>query len=85
MIAMTPDEWQALAGSSGWSAMKRYLLDSRANIMEAIAEGSFKDTELHEAIFRCQNLKDLAEMDYKTIKKFYGIPDDTDHQAKDAK
>ena len=57
--------------------MKRYLMDSRARLMEGIAEGNYTDKELHEAIFRCQNLKDLAEMDYATIEKFYAPPQAT--------
>lgn len=75
-MSFSKDDWAALSASSGWSAMKRYLTDNRAKLMEQIAEGTFGDKSLSEAIIRCQNLKDLAEMDWETIRKFYGLPEE---------
>lgn len=68
---MKREHWEALSACSGWDAMKAFLMDSRSKIMEQIADGKIPDESLKEAIFRCQNLKDLAEMDWETIEKFY--------------
>lgn len=73
---MQKDEYESLISSTGWAAMKRYLLDYRAKITEGVMDGSIAAHQREEAIFRAQNLKDLAEMDWATIAKFYNIPID---------
>ena len=68
---MTKDEWVSLAGAPGWPKLKQYLRDVRERSKENIAEGNISGVRLTETILQCQLLKDLAEMDYETIEKFY--------------
>lgn len=70
---MNREDYESLVSSSGWGAFKTYLLDNRAKIAEAIVDGNVNDDKLKEAIHRCQDMKDIAEIDWPTIAKFYGI------------
>lgn len=71
---MTKDEYESLIASPGWDAMKRYLLEARAKLVEGVMDGAIQASARDEAIFRAQGLKDIAEMDWPTIAKFYDIP-----------
>lgn len=72
-MSFSKEHWDSLISSPGWDAMKGYLMDARTNIMEQMADGKIKPDIYPEAVARCQNLKDLADMDWATIAKFYGI------------
>lgn len=78
---MTKEEWQSLQGCPGWDAMRRYLMDYRARIMEQWATGRFplrgatQDASIAiEAQVRCEILGDLADMDWASIESFYAPP-----------
>lgn len=71
---MTKDEYESLIACPGWTAMKRYLMDARAKIVEGVMDGKIGEDKRSEAIFRAQDLKDTAEIDWPTIAKFYDIP-----------
>ena len=70
---MNKEEWESLITSPGWSAMKRYLMDRRSDIGEKLMNGSVPSQDVSEALFRCQDLKDLAETEWADIAKFYGL------------
>lgn len=74
---MTREEWQSLQGCPGWDAMRRYLMDYRARIMEQWASGGIKDRD-GSAALRCEIMGDLADMDWDSIKKFYAPPQESD-------
>lgn len=73
---MTKDDWASLTSCPGWDAFKGYLMAERQKLADEVMDGQVKDPDLKEAIFRAQNLKDIAEMDWRTIAKFYGLEDD---------
>lgn len=73
---MNKEQYESLVSSSGWSAMKGYLFDVRSRLAEELIEGRIPIGDRDDVIMRCQNLKDLAEMDWPTIAKFYNIPED---------
>lgn len=73
---MNREEWESLISTPGWDAMKRYLADYRLSMMEGMAEGNVPAEKMQETIVRCQTAKDLAEMDWATVAKFYNIEDD---------
>lgn len=81
---MTKDEWDSLSGSSGWAAMRGYLMDARSRLVDTVMDGTVPPLMRDEAIFRAQNLKDLAEMDWKTIANFYNIPEPEPKKEKNA-
>ncbi len=75
-MMFTRDLWDSLSHSPGWAAMKQFLVDHREKLKEQIAEGALNPSDTQQAIVRCQNIKDLAEMDWETIRKFYEPPED---------
>lgn len=68
---MLKDEWESLVGSTGWPKLRQYLRDVRERSKENIAEGKVCGDKLTETILQCQLLKDLSEMDFDTIQRFY--------------
>lgn len=73
---MKREEWESLVSSPGWAALRRYLMDARARLSDDVMDGRIGEKDRAEAIYRAQNLKDLAEMDWATIAKFYGIEEE---------
>ena len=71
---MTADEWASLQACTGWYAMRRYLLDSRGQIMEMMAEGKCDDMPM--AIANCQVRKDIATLEWADIERFYATPEE---------
>lgn len=70
---MRKEDWESLQGNPGWGAMRQYLRDYRARIMEQWASGKIK-TDADKAAIRCEILGDLADMDWDSIDKFYRPP-----------
>lgn len=69
---MKLEDWQSLNGNPGWEAFKDYLTANREKIKEGLAEGQYKTlTDVQGAVAFCQVFKDLVEMDWPTIEKFY--------------
>ena len=66
------EELQNLQNNRGWAALRKYLWDYRARMVELIADGGVKPEDVQEAIFRCQALKDLHNLTYQDIRNFYG-------------
>ena len=71
---MNKDQYDSLVSSPGWEAMKTYLMDSRKLLRDKIAEVNIPASDIQLTIARCQTAKDLAEIGWPDIAKFYGIP-----------
>lgn len=71
---MTKDDWESLTGNRGWSALRQYLRDYRERVKEEWAQGKLGALSA-EAMFKCQVLGDLADMDWDSIDNFYRPPD----------
>ena len=83
-MAMEQEEWQALVARPEWRKFEQYLRDWRIQLMESIAEGQLPLTSVTgdpggtvvDAIARCQVYKDLTELEWQDIAKFYYEPTD---------
>lgn len=71
---MTKEEWESLISSSGWDAFKRFLRDRRLDVMEAIAGDHIVEADREKAIRECVIYKEMAELRWEQIAKFYDIP-----------
>lgn len=79
---MKIEDWQSLAGNPGWEAFKAYLTANREKIKEGLAEGRYKTLDaVQEAVAFCQVYKDMVEMDWPTIEKFYKQDDNIIYKA----
>ncbi len=77
---MNKEEWESLAGNSGWSALKQYLTDYRSAIAEKMASGGLRGEHMTDAIARCQILKDMAEISFTDIEEFYAKPEEEKYE-----
>lgn len=46
-------------------------MDKREYLKEQLVEGKIPEKAMPEAVWRCQNLKDLSETTYEDINHFY--------------
>ena len=51
----------------------KVLMDFRQKMMESWADGQFSGDESVKASAQCQANQDLVNLNYETIKEFYGV------------
>lgn len=78
---MTKEDWASLQGCPGWSALRQYLRDYRERLKEEWAQGKMGALNA-EAMFKCQILGDLADMDWDSIDSFYRPPQGTEDESR---
>lgn len=71
---MTKEQWESLVGCPGWDAMKQFLMSRRMDVMEAIAGDHLVAQDREKAIRECIIYKELAELSWPQIARFYDIP-----------
>lgn len=69
---MKRDEWESMTGSVGWPKFRQFMRDWRADVMEKMARGTYRDAALIEAIIECQILRKLSELQLIEVQQFYG-------------
>lgn len=70
---MNKEHYEALVSSPGWPAFQKFLCDRRMDIMEALAGDHIVEADRGKAIKECVIYKELAELRWEQICKFYGI------------
>lgn len=68
---MRKEDWESLQGNPGWSALRGYLFDWRAKLVDELAEGR---APYPESVHKAQMLRDLGNIEWKDIEKFYAPP-----------
>lgn len=71
---MTKEDWESLTSSPSWPAFRKFLLDRRTDVMEAIAGDHLVDMDRDKAIRECIIYKEMAELTWPQVAAFYGIP-----------
>lgn len=70
---ISKEVFQAWKESDSTKAVFKVIMDFRQKMMESWAEGEFSGDEAVKASAQCQANQDLVNLDYETIKEFYGV------------
>lgn len=62
--------WKELAATK---EVFQVLLDFRQRMMESWADGQYDQQKILEAMSKCQAYQDFVDLNYGTVKEFYGV------------
>lgn len=68
---MTREEWESLVASPGWGALKQFMRDRRADVMEALAGDHIVVSDREKAIRECIIYKELSDLTWEQVEHFY--------------